>query len=158
MSRRPLVSSSPSFLARRVHHDLPLKTNRNLLGSRLQFTWASSVSKALLLRPCPLRGRSLSSPLWLQPATRLGTRMLASRGVEEDFGFRMRHGLEPLGIGHGESWWKILCRIFFSFLLTVFRFLNTRYVIYMEIMDCAGYYMKDLFCFFFFLVWLGEIS
>lgn len=36
---RPLVSrSSPSSLARRVHHDLPLKTNRNLLGSRLQFT------------------------------------------------------------------------------------------------------------------------
>lgn len=52
---------------------------------------------------------------------------------------------------------KFSVEFFFSFLLTVFRFLNTRYVIYMEIMDCAGYYMKDLFCFFF-LVWLGEIS
>ena len=56
-----------SFSARRVPFDLPLKTNHRLLGSRLQFTWASSVSKALLLHPRPLRGRSLSSPYWLQP-------------------------------------------------------------------------------------------
>lgn len=67
-------------------------------SATIHFT-ASSVSKALLLRPCPLRGRSLSSPLRLQPATRHGTRMLVSRGVEEDFGFRMRHGLGPLGTG-----------------------------------------------------------
>lgn len=156
MSRRPLVSSSPSFLARRVHHDLPLKTNRNLLGSRLQFTWASSVSKALLLRPCPLRGRSLSSPLWLQPATRLGTRTLVSRGVEEDFGFRMRHGdlgdlLAPAAVKADGKF--SLVEFFVSFLLTVFRFFNTTYVIYMEIMDSAGYYTRRIF--FFFSVWFG---
>lgn len=51
-----------------------------------------------------------------------------------------------------------LVEFFVSFLLTVFRFFNTTYVIYMEIMDSAGYYTRRIFFFFFGLVWLGEIS
>lgn len=71
------------------------------------------MSKTLLLRLRPLRGRSLSSPLRLQPATRPATRARVLKGVDEDFGLCMHRQSKLLGNAHGESGWET-CQLLFA--------------------------------------------
>lgn len=152
---RPLVSrSSPSSLARRVHHDLPLKTNRNLLGYNSLHSVKCVKGPPTPSMPAPWKVIIVSSPA----ATGHAPRYTHARVERRRGGFRISYAPRARTSWHrppvkadGKFSVEFFFFLFFSFfMLPVFHFLNTR-VIYIYIYGlCAGYYI-----FFLFLVRFG---